>query len=304
MTGLNEPPMAESKKPFYQDKAGQYASHSVDFKSQNEFKANSKLCLTRSEKYNIQKPEINRDIWQRKPPDFRPQTYRPKPPKRNTRLSMQPWKYGTFPGTNKPQQTTVESYELKLPKLLQPERPKSGQLINTFKIIDSNESKKLFVKEGMHLKGTYKMPEKHDFRAYPPISSLGLSEFRTDTEKDPYNLKFKSANKDIIYGLVQPTSELYMGRQMGRDPLIQGPKWDSQLILPKGSWPTRSAAYSRYRPKNRSPSVALMDRIEESLNSRWSEETREREARRKEREQIEKERRFRQEIQKEMAAMR
>ncbi|XP_033103217.1 uncharacterized protein LOC117106011 [Anneissia japonica] len=275
---------------------------SVDFMSRDDFKASKNLRLTRSGQYTIEKEKLDQDVWQRKPPDFRPQTYRPSPPKRNTRESMQPWKYGTFPGTSKPK--PLVSYELKFPKLLQPARPKSRQFINKFKIIDSDEAKQLFVKEGMYPREAYQMPKKHDFRGYPPIGSLGLSEFRTDMESDPYGLKFKTANKDVIYGLVQPISDRYMGRQMGRGPLTQGPKWDSKLILPKAKWPIRSAEFSRFRQQNRSPSVALMDRIEETLNNRWTDETRERNARRKERQQIEKERRFREEIAKEMSAMR
>lgn len=68
------------------------------FATQGRFNAGQDLVLTRSDSYVIRKPPKEDDIWTRPPPDFRPQQYLPKPPKRNSRESMQPWKYGTFPG--------------------------------------------------------------------------------------------------------------------------------------------------------------------------------------------------------------
>ena len=68
------------------------------FASQSRFNASQDLVLTRSDSYVIRKPLKEDNIWTRPPPDFRPQQYLPKPPKRNSRESMQPWKYGTFPG--------------------------------------------------------------------------------------------------------------------------------------------------------------------------------------------------------------
>lgn len=138
-----------------------YTEREFNFPGKSKFQASKDLLLTRSDSYIIRKPPPDDDIWRRPPPNFCPQSYAAKPPKRNSRESMKPWKYGTYPG----QKNQIKKEKtVTLPRALQPERPKSTKLVNRFKILDPFEAKCLFVKEGMYQREQYRNPQPHDFR--------------------------------------------------------------------------------------------------------------------------------------------
>ncbi len=138
-----------------------YNEKEFSFPGKSKFQAGQDLLVTRSDSYIIRKPHPQEDIWRRPPPNFCPQSYAAKPPKRNSRESMQPWKYGTYPGQkNEAKKEKVVT----LPKALQPQRPKSRKLVNRFKVMDSFEAKCEFVKEGMYEREQYRNPKPHDFR--------------------------------------------------------------------------------------------------------------------------------------------
>ena len=63
------------------------------FEAKTSFNASDDLTQTRSKSFTIRPAPVDDDIWKRPPPDFRPQVYAPKPPKRNSREAVQPWKY-------------------------------------------------------------------------------------------------------------------------------------------------------------------------------------------------------------------
>ncbi|XP_072021348.1 putative uncharacterized protein C7orf78 [Amphiura filiformis] len=277
-----------------------YAEKEFSFPGKSKFKAGQDLLLTRSDSYTIRKPHQEDDIWRRPPPNFCPQSYAAKPPKRNSQESMKPWKYGTYPGhyKNRMKKEKVVS----LPKALQPERPKSTKLVNRFKILDSFEAKCLFVSEGMHQKEKYANPKQHDFRQYPPLGPLGLPEFDTSDNHDPYNINFKSNNLDTIHGMRPVTpGHRFKGRQMGQAMESQV-TYEPDLILPKGKWPLPGEEFTRHRQRNRSPHAALLGRIEDTLNEQWAQEKAEKERRQKEKEQQEKERKFHEDIQRKLEA--
>ena len=75
-----------------------FTENDFGFQTKTSFNANKELQKYRSKNFEVFFPHVDNDIWKRSAPDFRPQEYAPRPPKRNTRMAMQPWKYGTYPG--------------------------------------------------------------------------------------------------------------------------------------------------------------------------------------------------------------
>ncbi|KAJ8354504.1 hypothetical protein SKAU_G00220710 [Synaphobranchus kaupii] len=71
-------------------------------------------------------------------------------------------------------------------------------------------------------------------------------------------------------GGTRPRAEIHQRATMRQFDTVkpEEPKWDSQLILPSRPWPPKSASYSRHR-RRRGVHSALMDRVEEKLNSSW-----------------------------------
>lgn len=246
-----------------------------DFVAHEKYQASFDLLTTRSKTFCAPPKPYNDDIWNRKPPDFRPQTYLPKPPKRNTRESMQPWKYFTE-STDKEINLKKKRHKgVELPKVLQPKRPKSRKMNLKFNIPSSDDARKDFVKKGVHPKDVYVNPKPHDFRQYPKLQKLGLPEFLTCKTPDPQNIKFKNRNLDIYHGVPQPPTDEYNGDQMGH-PLGSQPRYEPDLLLPRGKWPTIPQEFTRHRPRVRTPHTALMDTIEDRLTKQWAVEKEER----------------------------
>ncbi|XP_077978641.1 uncharacterized protein LOC144434062 [Glandiceps talaboti] len=278
-------PSRESSAKSNRSRASSHrSSHSLfirpfGFNNKTHFNAFDNLIVTRSDTYSLRKPPPDDDIWKRPPPDFRPQVWRPNPPKRNTKECMMPWKYGTFPGDYKKR---IRKPQPKvLPFLLDERRPESTMFTTRFRIPDPYDAKLMFVKDGVYPKEKYVMPKPHDFRGYPPLTALGLPEFDVFEEHDPYNLKFKTERLDIIYGLKQPIDPRSMGQQMG-EPMKPKPRYEPDLLMPREKWPTKSGAFTRHRREHRSPHSALMETIEDRLARKWEKE-------REARERIEKE---------------
>lgn len=244
------------------------------FESKNTFDASLDLTHSRSARFAVRPPEPDADIWRRKPPDFRLQVYNPNPPKRNSRDAMQPWKYGTYPGEEKPKK---RAQSVNLPNIF-----KEGKedILKNLDLSSSNlmgisDEKNHFVREGMYPAGPYSNPKDPDFRGLKPIGPLGLEEFDTSYEKDPYNIKFHTNNLQTIHGTggKAPYERLTEGNSMAT-PLHQPPKWEQRLHMPNLRWRTPYCAYTRYRLPWRYPEQVIMDRVEESLNVKWDQEKR------------------------------
>ncbi|KAI8489097.1 hypothetical protein Bbelb_330820 [Branchiostoma belcheri] len=262
---------SSSLDSFYQNPFGK----PFGFHSKTEFDAKNALLLTRSDTFLLIKPPKQEDIWRRKPPSFCYDAYDPKPPTRNSREAMQPWRYGTFPGDWKRQKEEMQkqSQELVLPNILKPKKPQSPVFQTRFKIHDPFEAKKDSVKRLTFKKDQFENPTPHDFRQYPPLKKLGLPEFETKHEKDPGNINFKSKRLNQISGLAHSDvgRDVDKGRQMYR-PKIPEPKWDAKLIHPKEEWPNRYYAYTRFRRPNRRVHSAFMERVEDQLTEQWNQE--------------------------------
>jgi hypothetical protein len=139
------------------------------FTSKTQYDANESLIQIRSENFSKVEPEKDNDIWKRPPPDFRPQIFAPKPPKRNSRESMKPENYGTYPGKNKPVKRPERTV---IPHMLRPKKPDEGRMILRYHIDRPFTAKKKFVTEGMYKAGEYMNPKPHDFRGVSRLYSV------------------------------------------------------------------------------------------------------------------------------------
>lgn len=240
------------------------------FHSKTQYDANETLIQIRSEKYEPTDPIKDNDIWKRPPPDFRPQIFAPKPPKRNSRDSMKPWNFGTIPG----QREFVKRERQKIiPHILLPQKKDEGRFITTGRMMRPFTAKRKFVTEGMYHPGQFEDIKEHDFRGYPPLKKLGLPQFLSEYDKDPYNLKFHSERLDIIHGerMDKATDRNIKGRQMA-PPKTPQPAFDSQLILNREKWPIKPGEFTRFRLRHRPARSAFMERVSNTLESRWAKE--------------------------------
>nr|XP_014353894.1 PREDICTED: uncharacterized protein LOC106706875 isoform X2 [Latimeria chalumnae] len=97
-------------------------------------------------------------------------------------------------------------------------------------------------------------------------------DFVTRLDRDPFNLRFKSQHLDVGHDLFPIRGEqkdTSVERFITHKPAEK--KWDSRLILPKESWPHKSAAYTRYKRRQCSYS-GFMHRVSEKLSKIWETE--------------------------------
>ncbi|XP_074659314.1 putative uncharacterized protein C7orf78 [Tubulanus polymorphus] len=242
------------------------------FSSQTAYNAKENLLKCRSDTYLIRHEPPDVDIWSRKPPDFRPQSFAPKPPPRNSREAMKPWRYTNASDGYYNWRLSEKRDGLVLPSLLRPSwqdpRPKFR---TKFDFPDPHEARVDAVKTKTFKQGPYTNPKPHDHRGLPPISQLGLDEFLTDYERDPFNIKFESQRLHTIIG---PPPQI-VPRQVlpGRfvEPVDKLEKWSRHLILDKDRYPDRPGSYTRFR-RQRPARSAFLNRVEERLTSDWARE--------------------------------
>ena len=134
------------------------------FESKTAFNASNELTRSRSEHFTLRPPVIDDDIWKRPPPDFRPQVYQPKPPKRNSRESMKPWNYGTFPGHKKPPRKEEKVFLPSIFKVLSGENAEEVDFQTHVHIMDPYEAKRDAAKNLMNEREPYVLPQPHDHR--------------------------------------------------------------------------------------------------------------------------------------------
>lgn len=240
------------------------------FHSKTNYDANEVLIQVRSENFSKKPEDKVEDIWTRPPPDFRPQKFAPQPPKRNTRDSQKPWLYGTIPGqleVIKRQRTVV------LPHLLVSKSDEVKRFNTYFHIERPFTAKRKFVRDGMNEKGHFEDLRLHDFRDYPPLKTLGLSEFVSQTEKDPFNIKFHTERLNTIHGdrVDKATDRNIVGIQMAppkSPPLLH----ECHLLIDKGPYPVKNAEFTRFRIRQRPVHSALMERATQILEVKWAKE--------------------------------
>ncbi len=129
---------SESVAPFRTSSAvTNYTNNNpFSFDGKTSFNAREDLSRTRSLNFHIRPAPIDDDVWKIPPPDFRPQNSAPKPPKRNSRESMQPWKYGTHPGHNErntKQDKVFLLHSLQLPSKKEERRDEPVEFVTRFK---------------------------------------------------------------------------------------------------------------------------------------------------------------------------
>lgn len=114
-------------------------------------------------------------IWDRKPIDFSPRLYQPKPPKRNSKEAMKPWKYGSKETTSRQESQEIEKPPLDLSAYLsekskidwqQNDENSRASFQGSFRLLTANKarieaSKTMGFREGLD---QYKNPMPHDFR--------------------------------------------------------------------------------------------------------------------------------------------
>nr|KAG5708382.1 hypothetical protein BaRGS_034413 [Batillaria attramentaria] len=215
------------------------------FDAKTSHDADEALLQTRSENFKLRPRPADRDIWKRPPPDFRYAVYNPRPPKRNTVDSQQPWLYGTIPGQR--EKVTREKGSL-MPLIFKQRSSSPPPIVTRFHIARPFTAKKQFVREVK--KDLERLSDV--VNVYPPIKTLGLDEFETSYEKDPYNINFKTERLDIIHGLNRGPAEKDRsgGRQMA-PPLSAKLKWDPQLILEKNPFPQRYEGFTKDKREKR-----------------------------------------------------
>ena len=135
------------------------------FESRTSHDATEGLTINRSQNFVPFIPEIDDNIWKRPPPDFRPQCFAPRPPKRNSRDSMKPWLYKSESDDVYEEYVRKQKDRVTLPHIarsrtLDEEEP----FVTRFKLLDSHGAKLVYPREGMYKPGPYKMPKPHDFR--------------------------------------------------------------------------------------------------------------------------------------------
>lgn len=240
------------------------------FSSKTNYDANESLIQIRSDNFNKHIPVKVEDIWKRPPPDFRPQKFAPRPPKRNSRESQQPWLYGTIPG----QREIIKRDRSKVvPHLLKPKVKEDRGLVTMFHIDRPFTAKKKFVREGMYQPGEFIDPAPHDFRGYPPLKTLGLPEFVQKSDKDPFNIKFHTERLNIIHGdkVDKATDRDIRGQQMA-PPLTPPPLHECHLFFDKGPWPVKNEQFTRFRLRHRPAHSAFMERTTRLLEAKWARE--------------------------------
>lgn len=138
------------------------------FENQSSYDANRELTRLRDINFRLRPPSKDDDIWKRPPPDFRPQCFEPRPPKRNSREAMKPWRYTDEKDDNtSPPNSATSQTPMSLPELMKPKSAEEKDFTLKFHIMDSAESKADFVTTGMFPAGPFKNPKIHDHR---PVS--------------------------------------------------------------------------------------------------------------------------------------
>lgn len=253
-----------------------------NFDGQVKFNGFVDYMATRSTLFNPKEIVPEKSIWDLKPPDFRHQSYAPKPPKRCTILSQQPWKYGTYPGyRDKQELQQPQAGDVALHPVLKQPRAKSPYFQRRFRIERPWTSRINFVKHGKlpNEPEHYINPKPLEIRTLADIERLGLPEFDTKEEKDPFDLKLQHKFIKTYHGInleppprdLAPVDDSHPRMKLVRP---SDPQFEGNLILRKDKWPKgmayrHSAEYTRHKKLIRTAQSAFMERAHRSLHEKW-----------------------------------
>ncbi len=144
-----------------------YSRLPFGFSAKTSHDASEDLTLVRSATFLLNSQSAGdhgRDIWRRPAPDFRPQVYNPRPPKRNSRDAVQPWKYTSLSEETEMEQSPQKSDSAALPRLFQTRSVDEDRFLTHFRILDPDGARMEASKSGYFPRGQYVMPKPHDFR--------------------------------------------------------------------------------------------------------------------------------------------
>ena len=137
-----------------------YEIQPFGFHSKTAYDATESILNQRNDNFRIKPPLRDNDIWKRPPPDFSPQNFRARPPKRNSRDAMRPERFHSrHDDSVRESQSSVA-----LPHILRTKPPSTPQLETVFNISGSWEAKLEYAKEGINKAGLYENPAPHDYR--------------------------------------------------------------------------------------------------------------------------------------------
>ena len=138
------------------------------FEAKRSYDATQELSKSRDNNFRLRPRVKDEDIWKRAPPDFRPQCFEPKPPKRNSRDAMKPWRYGSHGARQRDLELSDEQREdddIKLPELMNArETNKEADFVTRFHVMDPAEARADSVRKGMFGRQMYTHPKHHDHR--------------------------------------------------------------------------------------------------------------------------------------------
>lgn len=155
-----------------------------DRNAQLSFEASMNVEQLRSSNYMPRKQPPEPDsVWHVQPPDFRPQVYRPQPPKRNSRNAIQPWTYqaqyelSTLGGDNEVQSPVRASTDPLLPALHEQVQEDSDEsqdeaFVTRFKHQHTLDEKVNVIRTKQLPLPPYKNPKPHDFRGVSAIATI------------------------------------------------------------------------------------------------------------------------------------
>ncbi|XP_029444845.1 uncharacterized protein LOC115084301 [Rhinatrema bivittatum] len=207
------------------------------------------------------------DPWKRMPPDFSVRLYRSfKLPKQSMKEGKEKRESMQRTGIRflEPGKELCKIQECHFPSVVKKGEPE--RFVTRFQHVGPYEAMLMFVKNGKYPNAIYTDPKPHDFRQY----ENDIPEFVTSCAKDPLNLKLKSQQLSTVHRLPSLADKMHTGTGsfITYKPLEL--KWDPRLILPKSSYPLKSASYTRHR-RRRGAYSAFMDRVEEKLTRSWQE---------------------------------
>ncbi|XP_030059337.1 putative uncharacterized protein C7orf78 homolog [Microcaecilia unicolor] len=212
-------------------------------------------------------PEV--DLWKRKPPDFSIQLFRSLRLSKNSKDSVVKREALSRSSLKllEPVKELHKISEACFPSLTR--KPQPERFLTRFQHVGPYEAKLMFVKNGKYSSDAYKDPKPHDFRQF----ENDIPDFVTSCSRDPFDLKLKCQQLSTVHELPSLANKQKSTGAGTRNFITYKPhevKWDSRLILPKSSYPPKSASYTRYR-RRRDVYSAFMDRVEEKLTKTWQE---------------------------------
>ena len=120
--------------------------------------------LRSSSSFPLKQQIEEKSVWKIQPPDFRPQVYRPRPPKRNSREAIRPWTYhadcDTALAPIKNREDSTDQLNNSPKQLQQLNEP----FVARFKELRSFDSRVAAVKDDTLPQQPFKDLKAHDFR--------------------------------------------------------------------------------------------------------------------------------------------